>query len=63
LSPFIFQLPATSGRSAIVFPKSFAKKVCDNEPLADRLHAEKGRFTSKTRWLRRDVTLLIVRRL
>jgi peptidyl-prolyl cis-trans isomerase D len=36
--------------------------LCDKEPLAEPLFLEKGRFSCKTRWLRRALTLSIVRR-
>src|SRR6516165_7301613 len=47
-SPFIFQFAATNGRCAILIsnqPLKIDAKACDKQPLADRLRAEKRRFT------------------
>ncbi len=66
-SPFIFQLPATSGRRAIFCSKPFAKrlvaKLLRQRGVSRPVAPGKGRFSSKNGRLRRNVTLLIVRRL
>ena len=61
--PCIFQLPATSGRRAIICVSTcLAVKACDKQPLADALRAEKGRFTRKSRRLRGRAPVLMMRR-
>ena len=64
--PFIFQLPASSGRRAIVAcldpVERAGRNACDKEALADALRAEKRRFTQESRRLRGRAPVLMMRR-
>src|SRR5947207_500151 len=64
-SPFIFQLATTSGRRFVMSAQLgalFISCACDKQPLADRLRAEKRRFSHLCCQLRQHWPVLIVRR-